>query len=65
MRRRQRVLRGHLLFDNALLDKILTSGVAEGDNSTCKTVRMVLSLQLHFLLLVHLDGVQTVLIQVW
>lgn len=58
------MLRGHLLFDDALLDEILTSRVTEGNDSSRKTMWVVLGLQLHLLLLVHLDCMQTILIQV-
>lgn len=60
----QRVLRRDLLFDDALLDEVLVGRVAQGDNSTGETVRVVLCLQLHLLLLVHLDCMQAVLVQV-
>ena len=53
----------HFLFDNAFL--LGASGwIAESDDSTSESVRMVLRLQLHFLLLVELDGVKTILVQV-
>lgn len=58
------MLRGHLLFDDALLDEILTGRVTEGNDSSRKTMWVVLGLQLHLLLLVHLDCMQTILIQV-
>lgn len=54
---------GDFLFDGALLDEVLIGGIAECDDSTCEAVWVVLGLQLHLLLLVHLDGVQTILVQ--
>ena len=61
----ERVLRLQLLLDYAFLDEILVCWVAERDYAPSQTVRVVLGLQLHLLLLVHLDGVQTVFVQVW
>ena len=63
--RAKRVLRHKFLLDDALLDEILVSRVTERNYSSRETMRVILGLQLHLLLLVHLDGVQAVLVYVW
>ena len=64
MWRGQRMLRCNFFLDNTLLDEVLIRRVAQGDNATSESMRMVLCLQLHFLLLMHLDGMQAILVQV-
>lgn len=59
----QLVLHLGLLLDNAFLDKVLIDRVAQGDDPSSEPMRMILGLQLHFLLLlVHLDRMETILI---
>lgn len=62
--RTQRVLDADLLLDNALLDEVLVDRVAEGNDTISQAVWVVLRLQLHLLLLMHLDGMQTILVEV-
>ena len=51
------------LFYNAFLDEVLISRVGKGDDTSSEPVWMILRLQLHFLLLVHLDGMQAILVE--
>ena len=51
------------LFYNAFLDEVLISRVGKGDDASGEPVWMILRLQLHFLLLVHLDGMQAILVE--
>ena len=62
--RTQRVLDADLLLDDALLDEVLVDRVAEGNDTIGQAVWVVLRLQLHLLLLMHLDGMQTILVEV-
>lgn len=63
VRRGQGVLGRDFLFYNALLDEVLICRVGKGDDASGEPVWMILRLQLHFLLLVHLDGMQAILVE--
>ena len=56
------MLRCHFLFDDSFLDEILIGGVAQGDDATRESMRVILRLQLHLLLLMDLDCVQAILV---
>lgn len=58
------MLRRNFLLNDAFLDEILVGGVAEGDDAASEPVGVVLRLQLHLLLLVHLYRVEAVLVEV-
>ena len=57
------MLRRHFLFNNALLDEVLICRVGKRDNASGQPVWMILSLKLHLLLLVHLDGMEAILVE--
>ena len=61
--RRQRVLRRYLLLYDTLVDKVLICRIAQGNDASSEPVRVILCLQLHLLLLVHLNGMQAILVQ--
>lgn len=63
--RTQRVFDAHLLLVLVLMNVVLIDGVAEGDDAACEAMWVVLCLELHLLLLVHLDGMQAILVDVW
>ena len=61
----QRLLRPYFLLNDALLHEVLVDWVAQRYDATSQPMWVVLRLQLHLLLsLVHLDCLQTVLVQV-
>ena len=63
VRRCQRLFRAHFFLNDALLDEVLVNGVAQRNYPTGQPMRVILGLQLHFLLgLVHLDRLQAVFI---
>ena len=59
----QWVFRCDFLFYNAFLDEVLIGRVWKRDDTPSEPVRMILCLQLHLLLLVHLDGMQAILVK--